>query len=68
MISPFCIYFFGFIISNFWKDDFVPSWEYLRFNDVLKDDLLQIILQMLIYLSILMLVYINRIRKRKDML
>lgn len=68
MISPFCVYFCGFIISNFMGEYFVSPWEYLRFNDVLKDDLFQIILQILIYLSLVIFVYINRTRKRKDML
>jgi hypothetical protein len=68
VISPFCLYFCSFIISNFVGDNYVSPWEYLRFNDVLKDDILKIVIQVVIYFFLIFGVYINRIRKKKDML
>ena len=38
------------------------------FNDVLKDDILKIVIQVVIYFFLIFGVYINRIRKKKDML
>lgn len=67
-ISPFCIYFCSFVVSNFAADWYVSPWEYLRFNDVLKDDVSKIIIQVVIYFILICGVYIDRIRKKKDML
>lgn len=67
MVSPFCLYFCSFVISNL-IGNYVSPWEYLRFNDILKDDLMQIVIQLVIYFIILFIFLKNQIRKSKDML
>lgn len=67
MIAPFCLYFCTYIITKF-VEGFISPWQYLKFNDVLKDDIIQIFIQILIYIVLLGVFVWNRIRKSQDVL
>lgn len=67
LAAPFCLYFCSFVVSNFIQG-FISPWEYFRFNDVLKADVLQISVQVLLDAGLLGAVFWNQIRRRTDVL
>lgn len=67
LMSPFVIYFSSFVLMEF--IGVIPvAWQFMRFNQLQKDDLLWVILQLALMMFIPILVALFKSRKQVDAL
>lgn len=67
MISPFIVYFSSLVIMEFMGS--IPvAWQFMRFNQVKKDDVLYIVLQLVLMIILPTIIAIYKSGKRADVL